>query len=128
MGRRSEMARLLDLTGASELARERLTVMLLTLEGGWSVKDALARLGVSRTRFQDLRRRMLAAAVGALEARPIGRPAHVAREDVPRVRELEAELADLKHTLKLARAQLDLASCGLLGAIERRKAAALGRS
>ena len=72
MGRQSEMTALVDLAGASEMARERAKVMLLTLGGGWSVHDGLARLGVSRTRFQDLRRTMLRAAVSALEERPAG--------------------------------------------------------
>ncbi len=128
MGRRSEMSTLVDLAGASDVARERTKVMLLTLGGGWSVRDGLGRLGVSRTRFQDLRRTMLRAAVAALEERPRGRPAGAHAKPSSRVRVLEAEVRDLKHTLKVARAQMDLASCGLLPAIERRKAFALERS
>ena len=43
------------------------------------------------------------------------------------MRALEAEVRDLKHTLKVARAQMDLAACGLLPAIARRKAFAFGK-
>ena len=67
MGRKSEMPLLIDRIEASPLARERAKVMLQTLARQCSVQSGCTTLGMGRTRFQDLRRRMIGAAVGALE-------------------------------------------------------------
>lgn len=120
------MVTLVELTGASELACERLKAILLTLCGHWEVRDALAHLGIGRTRFQDLRRRTLAACVAALESRPLGRPRGEVREDGGRIASLKEENRDLEHALRLVRAELELARLGLLPAIRGRRDAVIG--
>ncbi len=84
MGRRSEMETLVERTEASPEARERTKVILLTLARHWSVQDGCAHLGVKRTRFQDLRRRMLCGATRALEEGAAGRPRRRGDEGVLR--------------------------------------------
>jgi len=91
--------------------------MVATLQGHIRVAQACSGLGIGRTRFQDLRRKVLRAALGALEARPAGRPRRVRVASRPerkardalraRVVELEAELARRHAELELVRAGLD---------------------
>lgn len=108
MGRRSETSQLLQAIEAREQARERTKVMLLTLGGGWSVKDGMAHLSLSRTRFQLLRRRMLEGALQALEAGPTGRPPLAASAESEAVGNLKAEVSSLTQEVELLRTQLEL--------------------
>lgn len=102
------MSTLVGVIEASETARERTKVMLLTICGDWSVRDGFERLGMGRTQFQKLRRRMLEGAVRALEPGLAGRP----RARVRR-REDSGEKQALEHTLRIARAQVDILDSGL---------------
>jgi hypothetical protein len=120
VGRKSRLEPLLEPIRASEVARERLKAVLLTLSGDWSVADALDRLLISRTRFQDLRRRMLKGALAALEPGPRGRPAKMRVARSPQVARLEAENASLKLELRMAQTSLELSE-GLAGAAVRRR-------
>ena len=61
MGRRSEMPLLVDSIEASPQARKRAEVILKTLARQCSVQQGCFELGVGRTRFQDLRQRMIGA-------------------------------------------------------------------
>jgi hypothetical protein len=102
-------------------------VILLTLSGQWSVAEGYARLGMKRTRFQDLRRRMLTAAVLSLEGGVAGRPRRL-EERVPReIAELRCEVDQLQLELSRTRAQLDVAECGVSKAVNRRRAQQLKR-
>ncbi len=105
---------------ASERARERVKVMLLTLCGDWTVADALERLRLSRTRFQDLRRRMLQAAVWALEGRPTGRPRKAADPEGATVAGLRARVDELTYELRVLRASLEIAQGSAGAAVMRR--------
>ena len=122
MGRRSEMTDLVAFTPASEQARERTKVMLLTLSGHWTVKDGCRRLGISRTRFQDLRRRMLEAAVRVFEPGQAGRPRKGARKVGKRERELEEWVRRLELRNRRLEAQLELEQHGLGDKIRARLA------
>jgi len=122
MGRKSETESLLQPMEASEEARERVKVMLLTLAGQWSVQDGLDRLGLSRTRFQTLRRRMLQGALVALEPGAAGRPRSVAPPEDARVHVLRCELNHLKRELRLARVSLEIAEGPVAAAVQRRLA------
>ncbi|MDX1648690.1 MAG: hypothetical protein R3263_02440 [Myxococcota bacterium] len=98
-------------------------VILLTIAGTLSVREGHERLGISRTRFQDVRTQMLAGACEALGARPAGRP--------PRTARVDEELEDLRHEVRRLRRRLvevqvhrELAEAGLtpvlLGRLARR--------
>jgi hypothetical protein len=110
-------------TRAGSEARERTKVILLTLAGAWSVARGAERLGVGRTRFGVLRRRMLHGATAALEARAAGRPPHERAVEDEATTTLRGEVARLEHELGRLRVELDLARSGAGAAIERRRAA-----
>lgn len=97
-----------DLDGSGE-ARERLELMLQTVAGTCTVKDAAERLGISETRFYKLRDRALSAAVQSLEPRPAGRPV-TARDDAdPRIAALEAQVSDLTLQIEAASIREEIA-------------------
>ena len=119
MGRTSKPQQLIEHLQASEAARERTKAMLLTLCGHWEVKDALARLCLSRTRFQMLRQRMLEGAVQALEPGAMGRPRKLEPQDA-RLRELDHEVDRLRGEVRRLRTRLELAEGPLALAVMRR--------
>lgn len=114
------MPSLVDRVPASREARERTKIVLLTLAGQWQVSDGMERLGVGRTRFQDLRRALLEAAVAALEPGAAGRPRQGLHPGTQEARGLRTEVAALTHELRVLRAQVDLHECGLGERMPRR--------
>lgn len=127
MGRKSEMQTLVDLVKASPQARERAKAILLTLARTWSVQAGCRHLGVGRTRFQDLRRRMLGAAVGALEERAAGRPRIRVGKTCRNLSLLRRRLGELECELRRAQAELDIARSEAAGAVTARLEAKGGR-
>ncbi len=120
MAGRSDPEALLRPIEASDVARERLKILLLTLGGPWRVKDALDRLSISRTRFQTLRRRMLEAALAALEPQPVGRPPRVREAQDLEVLSLRHRVLELTRELRIVQTSLDLAEGAAAGAVRRR--------
>ena len=118
---------LVDAIEASQEARERAKVILLTLAGRCSVQSGCRRLGVGRTRLQDLRRRMLDAAVGVLEERPAGRPRIRVGWTCRQLATLRRRLSELERDLRRAQAELDIARSGAGPAVVARLAAKGGR-
>lgn len=116
------MEPLVERAPASQVARERTKVMLLQLGGQWSVQEGCTSLGVSRTRFQDLRRRMIDFAVLGLEERAAGRPACAEDPESGQVASLRQRVVELEHELVLVQTQLDLAQCGVGEAVAARLA------
>ena len=114
------MAALVDGTRASREARERTKVILLTLTRQSSVQAGYERLGLGRTRFQDLRRRMLEGAVQALEERPVGRPRCPREREVSELRELRGRIVELEHELRRTRVELEIARSRAGDAVEAR--------
>jgi hypothetical protein len=108
-GRPPEGVKHVDRLAGPELGKERLRVMLATLTGELSLAEACARLELSETRFLQLRRRALAAAVAALERGPSGRPAQEPAPEAERVAELEQEVKELKHRLVLEEVRTEMA-------------------
>jgi hypothetical protein len=88
-------------------AKERLKVMLLTLNGELTIPQACAQLGIHETRFHVQRAETLQAALGFLEPRPAGRPPHVLSAEEQRIAELESQLGELQIDLKAAQIRLE---------------------
>jgi hypothetical protein len=109
MGRKSEMVSLVDTVEASAQAKKRAGVILQTLAREYSVQRGCETLGMGRTRFQDLRRRMVRAAVGALEERPIGRPRLQVARTCRQLSTLRRRLSELEYELKRSETELDIA-------------------
>ncbi len=112
---------------ASPQARERVQVILLTLSRKCSVQTGCRRLGVGRTRFQDLRQRMLGAAVGALEERAAGRPRNQVERTCRNLSTLRRRLRGIEHELRRSQAELDIAHSEAAAAVTARLAAKGGR-
>ena len=109
MGRKSEMDSLVEAVEASPQARERAQVILATLARQCSVQGGCQKLGMGRTRFQDLQRRMVRAAVGALEERPVGRPRLQLARTCRQLSTLRLRLSELERDLRRSQAELDIA-------------------
>ena len=127
MGRKSEMQTLVDTIEASPQVRERASVILQTLARQCSVQTGCRCLGVGRTRFQDLRRRMMSAAVGALEEQPAGRPRLQVARTCRQLSTLRRRLAELERELRRSQVELDLARSEAGAAVTARLAAKGGR-
>lgn len=110
MGRRPSGAGLVaGLPGAAD-EKHRLTVILRTLTGELTIAGACDALGVSASRFHELRQAALGAAVGALAPRAPGRPAAgAAPPDPVHVAALEAEVQELRLEVEAAQVRQMLA-------------------
>jgi len=96
------------LTGPEE-EKARLRVILRTITGEQTVREACRELGVSEARLHELRQRALQSALdGLLPGRP-GRPRIEEPEEARRVRELKERVAELRDELAFSRVQTEVA-------------------
>lgn len=117
------METLVDRTRASRETCERMKVILHTLSQELSVQDGCERIGVGRTRFQDLRRRMLDFAAEGLEERAAGRPRLQGSGRTREERRLAQRVVELeRHVLQLE-AEIEIAHSGAAQAVRTRLAA-----
>ena len=108
-GRPSKGLSHVDSLLGAEADRERLKIVLSTLTGERSVKDASLSLGISETRFHELRRQALE---GALSAVAPGRPGRPRREVDPseaEVARLEAQVKWLEEELQCSLTRTEIA-------------------
>ena len=127
MARTSCSESLIEKIEASEVARERARIILLTLTGQWQVKHAMERLGISRSRFQALRRQMLEGLLGALEPGQRGRPRKAEPQHAAQVTALQGELRGLRHALRVTETELALAQGKARDAVHAHLLDAAGR-
>jgi len=93
----------------SKQAKERLEVILETVAGKTTIREACDRLGIEEAMFFRLRAQALQAGLSRLEPRPAGRPPrHPSAED-QRIAELEKELQEKELQQKALQAQLEIA-------------------
>src|SRR5439155_15091924 len=96
-----------QLPGSAE-AKRRLQVVLQTMSGAYRVQEACTLLGISRQRFEQLRTKVLRAALTELEPKPGGRPP--AEPSVgAAVTALETKLAETERELRAARLREQIA-------------------
>ena len=94
----------------SELACQRMRVVLETIAGTKRVTAACAELGICQQRFEAIRQEAIQAGVAALELRPAGRPRKsnpAADEETARLR---AQVAELEAQLQAAVIRAELAT------------------
>jgi transposase-like protein len=96
------------LEGPEELKR-RLLVILETLSGGKSVREACKELEVSEARFHELRKQALEGALAGLSPGRAGRPPKEEPAPPGRVEELEHEVRELEVDLQAALVRTELA-------------------
>lgn len=93
----------------STQTKERLGAVLGVLTGEISVREACERLGVSESRFHELRRQALAGAAEGLTPGCSGRPRKRGEERTLRERELLERVEDLEVDLQAAQIRTELA-------------------
>jgi hypothetical protein len=108
-GRRPIGPELADQLDGSARARLRMRVILETLAGTTSKKDACAALRICAQRFETIRAEAIGAGIAALEPKPLGRPARATPACDAEVARLEARVAELEAALQAARVRAELA-------------------
>jgi hypothetical protein len=93
----------------SERAKERLEVILETVAGKLTIREACDRLGIEEAMFFRLRTQALQAGLSRLEPRPAGRPPRSSSPEEQRIAELEQELQDKERERKTTEVRLEMA-------------------
>jgi len=93
----------------SEHAKDRMEVILETIAGKLSIREACDRLGIEEAMFFRIRMGALQAAVSRLEPRPTGRPPRVITPEGERITNLEQELQNKDLELKATAVRLEIA-------------------
>jgi transposase InsO family protein len=96
------------LRGPAE-SKERLRVLLATLTGELTLKQACQRLGVGETRLLQLREQALQGALGALLPAPRGRPRQEPAPDPQREALLEERIHELEYEVCVERVRTEIA-------------------
>ena len=91
----------------SDKAKERVRVILETIQGTLRVQEACGRLGISEQRHRQLRAQMLQAAVAGVEDQPSGRPARA--PESAEVVALRQQVVQLQRELQAARVYEEIA-------------------
>lgn len=110
LGRPPHGPRLVDRLDLSVSAAERLKLILETISGARSVKDASEMLGISETRFHVIRQTALEAAGQSLEPQAPGRPATARTENDTRIEQLEQRNSELTVALEAMRLREEIAA------------------
>ena len=110
MGRGRPPKRLghVDALSGDETAKARMKAIFETVAGDLSVVEACGRLGVSETRFFELRQQALDGMLEGLAPRPVGRPPKEPEEDED-VTRLKAQMAWLEEELEVSRTRTIIA-------------------
>lgn len=98
----------IDKLSGSPRAKERLSVLLGSLQPDGSASEARCRLGLSESHFHQLRHDWLQGALEILEPRVPGRRGHVVSAAEERVGVLEQEVQQLQRTLALSQARCEV--------------------
>lgn len=87
--------------------KERLKAILATLSGELPAKEASEQLGVSESRFHELRQAALKGMLSGLAPRPPGRPPK--ERESPDVQALQERVAWLEEELEISRLRTEIA-------------------
>lgn len=109
LGRKPTGTKLLDKFTASPHAQSRMRVILETVSGQKTIPEASEELGIGEAMFHRIRAEALAAALEALEPKPMGRPRTATTAQSSAVAALEQENKDLKIALRAAALRAEIA-------------------
>jgi len=103
-------AELVNTLDGSELAKQRLKVVLQTISGELTIPQACERLQLSEARFHELRSACLQTACESIEPKAVGRPApQPPTEQEQKIQKLEAQIKELKIDLRAAQIREEMA-------------------
>lgn len=109
MARPPKGVKIVDRFDGTDGAKERLKTILETLTGETSVLEAVERLGVSESRFYQLRDEVLKAGLSTMEPSRRGRPPAHRSEEMEEIEKLREEVKDLRKELEKERVRTVLA-------------------
>ena len=92
----------------SELARQRMGVILETLGGTCRVQEACEQLGICQQRFDRLRVKAIEAGIAALELKPAGRPAKLITPEQAEIARLRERIVELESAVSVATIRAEL--------------------
>jgi hypothetical protein len=98
-----------DQAAGSARAKERLKGILETLVGDGRVGETCAQLHISAPRFQQLRQKVLEAALASLEPRRAGRRPHVTTAAELEIERLKRRVAELEVEVRAAQTRAEIA-------------------
>ncbi len=108
-GRPRQGSELVDGIECSEIARARTRVIVATLLGECSVREACTQLGVSAAGFYKIRAKAFQSIAEGQEPRPTGRRPHVTTEAESHIQTLEQKIQDLQRDLQAAHIREEIA-------------------
>jgi hypothetical protein len=108
-GRWPDGLEFIDKLQGSAQTKERLKGILSTLLGLTRAQDVYTGLGMSETRFHQLRETSLQHALTAIEPRPAGRPSRVAAAPAEQIRMLQQRVRELEQALLEAEVREEIA-------------------
>ena len=92
----------------SDHAKQRMTILLKTLQADCDVAEACAGMQLSESQFHALRHQWLQRSLQLLEPRTPGQPRKPRGPETARVQQLEREVRDLQRELALTRARCEV--------------------
>ncbi len=100
---------LVDGLEGGELEKERLKAILETLSGRCTIEEACSSVGLARSRFLELRDRVLSGGLEALEPGVPGRPPKRTEVDSQEHEELRRLAGWLREELEISRVRTEIA-------------------
>ena len=98
----------------SDIAHERVALVLKTFSQECQFQEAAAALGVTPQRFHEIRRQMLDAAIASVEPKPTGRPPQPPPDpNLARIAALEQHVKDLTVEREIGYLREELIASGL---------------
>ena len=92
----------------SDIAKERVQIVLETVAGTCGVDDACQRLDICGQRFHQLRQQIMAGAVTAAEPGTPGRRAQPPSAADEKIQRLEQQVAELQRELQASKAREEI--------------------
>jgi len=107
-GRPADGPKMVERLEGSEEAKQRLRVILETVSGERTVAEACEELGVGKTAFFELRKRVLQASLADLEPKPVGRPRKEVSAEEAEAERLAEENEQLRTDLEIAQVREEI--------------------
>ena len=110
MARKPMGPKMVENMDGSKQAKKKLKVILETVSGQKSVREACEELGIGEARFHELRKEILQSALEASEPGRAGRPRKATEEENQEIAELKDEIKELRIDLQAARVREEIAA------------------